>query len=281
MPGVEIRAREGYDSPGKPPKTVPGTPLDALSRAALQTGGLTMRVVAIPAPLPTEPAAAVLVGIELPTALATKAGRIEFAVSAIDGDGAVRARTRFTTNFSAAEKIAAAWTRTGSRIDVPPGEYQIRVAAIGADKSEGSVFLDVAVPRFDAELGVGGLSLGASSSIAVTEADRLRGVLPLIPLATNELAPGGGVIAQLPIRVASKAATSSMTITATLYGPDGRTATLDRRAGDARAYAGIAGKVYQIALPPSLTAGRYRLVVESALGRTTVAREITFFVLPR
>ena len=121
-----------------------------------------MRVVAIPAPLPTEPAAAVLVGIELPTALATKAGRIEFAVSAIDGDGAVRARTRFTTNFSAAEKTAAAWTRTGSRIDVPPGEYQIRVAAIGADKSEGSVFLDVAVPRFDAELGVGGLSLGAS-----------------------------------------------------------------------------------------------------------------------
>ena len=49
-----------------------------------------------------------------------------------------------------------------------------------------------------------------------------------------------------------------MTITATLYGPDGRTATLDRRAGNARAYAGSAGKVYQIALPPSLTAGRYR-----------------------
>lgn len=281
VPGVEIRAREGYDSPGKPPKAVAGTPLDALSRVALQTGGLTMRVVAIPAPLATEPAAAVLVGIELPTALATKAGRIEFAVSAIDGDGTVRARTRFTTNFSAAEKTAAAWTRTGSRIDVPPGEYQIRVAAIGADKSEGSVFLDVAVPRFDAELGVGGLSLGAASSIAVTEADRLRGVLPLIPLASNELAPGGGVTAQLPIRVASKAAASSMTITATLYGPDGRPATLDRRPANARAYAGEAGKVYQIALPPSLTAGRYRIVVESALGRTTVAREITFSVLAR
>ena len=114
VPGVEIRAREGYDSPGRPPKAVAGTPLDALSRVALQTGGLTMRVVAIPAPLATEPAAAVLVGIELPTALATKAGRIEFAVSAIDGDGTVRARTRFTTNFSAAEKTAAAWTRTGS-----------------------------------------------------------------------------------------------------------------------------------------------------------------------
>ena len=79
-----------------------------------------MRVVAIPAPLATEPAAAVLVGIELPTALAAKAGRIEFAVSAIDGDGTVRARKRFTTASRPPRIPAAAWTRTGSRIDVPP-----------------------------------------------------------------------------------------------------------------------------------------------------------------
>ena len=63
--------------------------------------------------------------------------------------------------------------------------------------------------------------------------------------------------------------------------PTGRPATLDRRPANARAYAGEAGKVYQIALPPSLTAGRYRIVVEVALGRTTVAREITFSVLAR
>ena len=165
---VGIRAREGYDSPGKAAKALAATPLEILTRSAIHTPGLTMRVVAIPAPLSTEPSAAVIVGIELPTAVATRAGRIEFVVVAIDQEGKTRARVRFTTNFAASEKTSSPWTRTGSRIDLSPGQYQIRVAAAGGDKSRGSVFVDVSVPRFDAELGVGGLSLGAPSSLAVT-----------------------------------------------------------------------------------------------------------------
>ena len=278
---VEIRAREGYDSPGKAAKALAATPLEVLTRSAIQTRGLTMRVVAIPAPLSTEPSAAVIVGIELPTAVATRAGRIEFAVVAIDDEGKTRARVRFTTNFAASEKTTSSWTRTGSRIDLSPGQYQIRVAAVGADKSQGSVFVEVLVPKFDAELGVGGLSLGAPSSIAVTGADRLRGVLPLIPLATNELAPGTAVAAQLPIRVSSKAASKPLTITATLVRADGTTQPLDSIQAAARDYASAAGKVYRVALPQALTAGSYRVIVESTLGRTTVSRETAFSVLSR
>ena len=140
---VEIRAREGYDSPGKAAKALAATPLEVLTRSAIQTRGLTMRVVAIPAPLSTKPSAAVIVGIELPTAVATRAGRIEFAVVAIDDEGKTRAGMRFTTNFAGSEKTTSSWTRTGSRIDLSPGQYQIRVAAVGADKSQGSVFLEV------------------------------------------------------------------------------------------------------------------------------------------
>ena len=278
---VEIRAREGYDSPGKAAKALAATPLEVLTRSAIQTRGLTMRVVAIPAPLSTEPSAAVIVGIELPTAVARRAGRIEFAVVAIDDEGKTRAGMRFTTNFAASEKTTSSWTRTGSRIDLSPGQYQIRVAAVGADKSQGSVFVEVLVPKFDAELGVGGLSLGAPSSIAVTGTDRLRGVLPLIPLATNELAPGTAVAAQLPIRVSSKAASKPLTITATLVRADGTTQPLDSIQAAARDYASAAGKVYRVALPQALTAGSYRVIVESTLGRTTVSRETAFSVLSR
>jgi VWFA-related protein len=277
---VAIRAREGYDSPGKAARALPATPLEALTRSAIQTRGLTMRAVAIPTPLSTKPSAAVIVGIELPTAVATRAGRIEFAVVAIDQEGQTRARVRFTTNFAASEKTSSPWTRTGSRIDLPPGQYQIRVAAVGGDKSQGSVFMDVLVPKFDAELGVGGLSLGAPSSIAVTDADRLRGVLPLVPLATNELAPGAAVAVQLPIRVSSKAASNPLTITATLVRADGTTVPLDRVQAAGRDYASAAGKVYRVVLPQALTAGSYRVIVETMLGRTTVAREIAFSVLP-
>jgi VWFA-related protein len=279
--GVETRVREGYNSPGKAAKALAATPLEVLTRSAIQTRGLTMRVVAIPAPLSTEPSAAVIVGIELPTAVAAAAGRVEFVVVAIDQEGKTRSRVRFTTNFADSAKTSSPWTRTGSRIDLPPGQYQIRVAATGAAKSQGSVFVDVSVPKFDGELGVGGLSLGVPSSIAVTEADRLRGVLALIPLTTNELAPGTAVAAQLPIRVSSKAASNPLTITATLVQADGTTLLLDRTQATGRDYASAAGKVYRVAIPQALTAAGYRIIVESTLGRTTVTREIAFSVLPR
>ena len=276
---VEIRGREGYDSPGKAAKELPATPLEVLTRSPIQTRGLTMRVVAIPAPLSAAPSAAVIVGIELPTAVARRAGRVEFEVVAIDQEGKTRARVRFTTSFAAMEKTAAAWTRTGSRIDLAPGPYQIRVAAAGGDSSQGSVFVDVSVPKFGTELGVGGLSFGAPSSSARTVVDRLRDVLPLIPMATNEIAPGTEVSAQLPIRVSSKAASNPLTITATLVRADGTTVPLHRMQAAGRDYAGAAGKVYQVALPGALTAGNYRVTVESTLGRTTVARELAFSVL--
>jgi methionine-rich copper-binding protein CopC len=105
-------------------------------------------------------------------------------------------------------------------------------------------------------------------------------VLPLIPLATNEFALGTAVAAQLPIRVSSKAA-SPLTITATLVRADGTTLPLDRTQAPGRDYAGAAGKVYQVPLPPALAAGNYRVIVESTLGRATVAREVEFSVLPQ
>jgi VWFA-related protein len=279
VPDVELRAREGYDSPGKAPKQSVATPLDTLTGSVIQTRGLTMRVVAIPAPVPTEPSTTVIVGIELPTNAAARAGRIEFAVVAMDQEGKTKARAQFATDFTNSEKTASPWTRTGSRIDLPPGEYQLRVAAVGADTSTGSVFLDVSVPTFAAGLAVGGLSLGSPSSTAVTSADRLREVLALVPLATNELARGTAVSGQLPIKVSSKVASNPLTITATLVHADQTTVPLDRTQAAARDYATGAGKVYRVALPTSLSAGSYRLIVESTLGRTVVRRELEFSVL--
>ena len=275
---VDVRAREGYNAPRKAASTAPATPLEALTRSVLQTRGQTMRVVAIPAPLQAAPAATVIVGIELPTVDALRAGRIAFAVVALDDEGKARARVRFTTNFASSERTTSPWTRTGSRIDLPPGRYQIRVAADGGSDARGSVFTEVVVPRFDTDLGVGGLSLGAHSSVEVTDADRLRGVLSLVPLATNEVASGINVAAQLPIRIAPRAASNPLSITATLVRADGTTLPLDQVRAAGREYAAAGGKVHRVALPPALARGSYRVVMEATLGRTTIVRELGFSV---
>jgi VWFA-related protein len=281
VPNVEIRARQGYDAPAKAVNASSATPLEDLTRAAIPTAGLAMRVVAIPAPLPAKPSASVIVGIELPWAVATRARRIEFAIVAIDQQGTTRASVRFTTDFAVAEASTSSWTRTGSRIDVPPGEYHVRVAAVGGDHSQGSVFTEVSVPAFDAELGVGGLSLGAPSSSAIAAADRLRSVLTLIPLTTNEIAPHTAIAAQLPIKVSAKAAPNSLTIVASLVRSDGSRLIIDRTASPARSYASAGGKVYRVAIPLALPAGTYRVLVETTLNRTTIVRELPFVVLPQ
>ena len=168
VPGGEIRARAGYDSPKKAEQAAVLSPLDALTRAAIQTRGLTMRLVAIPTPLTGNPGAAVVIGIEVAGAAAARAGPIEFAVVAVDHDGRRHGPLRFKTDFTAVK--GAAWVRTASRFDLAPGRYDIRVAAVGADQSAGSVFTDVTVPDFRTELAVGGLSIGAETGIPITTA---------------------------------------------------------------------------------------------------------------
>ena len=276
-PAVDVRAREDYWSPAKPAKAASAaTPADALVGAPIQARGLTMRIVAIPAPLASEPSAAVIVGIELPSAAAGAAGRVDFTVLAIDDDGKARARLRFNTTFSPPSAATPAWTHTGSRIDIPPGRYQIRVGAIGADKTQGSVFTELTVPKFDTELAVGGLSLGAPIADPSGTADRLRAVLPLVPFATRNLSATSTIEAQLPLRVSAKAASNPLAVVASLVRPDGTTVQLDRVNASAVEYAKPAGKVYRVRIPQRLIAGEYRLAVDVTLGRARAGREIAF-----
>jgi VWFA-related protein len=277
VPGVEIRARAGYEAPRKAEQAASALkPVDALTSAAIQARGLTMRVVAIPVPLAGNPGAAVVIGLELASAAAARAGRIEFAAVAVDQNGTPRARVRFTTDFTG--RTGPTWTRTGSRLDLAPGRYDLRIAAAGADQSAGSVFTEVTVPDFRAALAVGGLSIGAETGVPITAADRARGALPLIPFAANELSRGVTAALQLPITVAAKAASQPLTIVATLTGPDGVTQPLDRIAGNARDYAGAGGRVHTVTLPSTLGAGRYRLTVETTLGTTTIVRALALTV---
>jgi len=279
VPDIEIRARAGYHAPRKgEPAAAALAPVDALTRAIVPTRGLTMRVIAIPVPLAADPGAAIVIGIELASAAAARAGRVEFAAVAIDRNGRTRGRVRFATDF--AGRSGPIWMRTGSRLDLAPGRYDIRVAAAGADQTAGSVFTEVTVPDFRADLAVGGLSIGGEIDSPIAAADRARSVLPLIPFAANELAPQAGLAAQLPIMVAAKAASQTVTIMTTLTAPDGTTQQLGRTVGVGREYAKAGGRVHQVPLPPALATGRHRLVVETKLGRTTVVRELTVTVVP-
>jgi VWFA-related protein len=278
--GLTVRARDGYVSPRKAPKTATGmAPIDALIGAPIQSRGLTMKVAAVPAPLAEKPGATVAVGIEVPSADAVRARSIEFTVIAVDANGDVRTRQRFTSNFQATATAPTGWTRLGSRVDVPPGSYQIRVAAVGADGPGGSVFTEVVVPKFTDDLALGGLSLGSPALPTVKRAEPLSGVLPLLPLATREFSGTSQIVAQLPVR-ASARADGPITLDARLSREDGTAVPLPAASATQRDFSGPAGAVHQVALPPRLEPGVYRLIIGATLGRERKTREIAFRIAP-
>ena len=192
-----------------------------------------MRVAAVPAPLGASPGAAVVVAIELPVQAAIEAGDITFRVVAVDVTGQVRARQQFNSTFKANVVSPTGWARIRSHVEVPPGRYQIRVAAVGADGRRGSVFTETEVPKFDTDLVLGGLSFVAPGTVSLANKERSSSVVELAPLATRDVLEHTAAAAQLPIRVARKAASALLSITATLVSADGTD-----RAGRSRATRG-------------------------------------------
>jgi VWFA-related protein len=280
VPDVEVRARDGYVSSRRASKDAPRpAPLDALVGAPIQSRGLTMRVAAVPAPLGSSPWATVVIGIELTAKAAVEANEIAFTVVAIDAAGKVHARQRFSNTFAATGAPPAGWARLRSHIPVEPGRYLIRVAAVAANGMHGSVFTEADVPKFTGDLELGGLSIVAPGTSPLVNANHRSPVLELTPLATRDVPDHTPTAAHLPIRVAQKAASVSLTITATLVKPDGGTVETDHAPRATSDYQKPSGGVCRIAIPPDLAAGSYRLVVNATLGRTRVTREMAFRVV--
>ena len=281
VPGVEVRAREGYVSPRKAGKTEPAAPpLDVLIGQPIQTRGLPMRVAAVPAPFAGPTGASIVLGIELRSEDAVRAAAVDFSIVAVDGEGKVRERQQFQSTFKPATAAPKGWARLGSRIEVRPGRYQVRVAALGANGVRGSVFAEVDVPKFDADLAVGGLSLATTAPVHAARDTPASSTALLTPLASRELPPASRVVAQLPIRIATKNASAAMSIQSTLVQPDGVAIDLDKASGTGAAYANASGRVYQVQLPETLAAGAYRLTVIAAAGRARATRELSFRILP-
>jgi hypothetical protein len=172
------------------------------------------------------------------------------------------------------------WARIGSRLDVTPGRYQVRVAAQRVGKSEqGSTFAEIVVPKFDGDLALGGLFLGTSGDRGALHAEKISPLLPAIPLAVRDLPANLPVVAALPIKIARKHAEAVLTLRTILIRSDASTQEIERVTKPASTFAATGG-VYVVALPFKDLAGPYRVKVEASLpNREPLSREAAFTVV--
>ncbi len=204
-PDVEVRTRSSYyaPEPDKPAEKKnaknPMTPeAEALAKAMggiLPRAGMPMRVAVAPFAVPGQRLAtvAIVLGITEPVPPAAAKVRItettELLTSAFTPEGEARGAQRHTArvvlragaNGEAAYEVLA-------RIDLPPGRYDLRLAAHNSTSNrDGSVFTDVTVPDYsNIPFSAAPVVLGATPGRVSAPKDLLAPLLPFVPTAERE-----------------------------------------------------------------------------------------------
>ena len=202
-PGVTVRARRGYLSPkGKPPAATaanakgPSPEVRDALNSPLPVSGLTMQVFAAPFK-GAAPNASVLLGAELRGRDLKFGGQemVEISYLAIDADGKVKGGNtdRITLNLKpeTQARIEQSGFRLLNRMDLPPGRYQVRMAAHDSGGGNiGSVVYDLEVPDFfKTPFSIAGLVMTSASASALPTArpdELLRPFMPGPPVGVRD-----------------------------------------------------------------------------------------------
>jgi len=299
-PGLTVRARKAYLTPKKvdPPKTTGNSPATPELREALDSplpvSGLTMHVFAAPFK-GAAPNASVLFGVELRgrDMKVDAKSKILLSYLAIDANGKVRGGNTDSltlTNLKPESKsrIEQSGLRMLNRMDLPPGKYQLRIAAHdSAGGNVGSVQYDLEVPDYaKAPFSMSGLVLtsGAGSVFPTVKADeQLKPMLPGPPIALRSFPQNDEIALFTEVYDNAGSTPHKVDIVTTVTTDEGKVLykTDEMRdsadLGGKRGGYGYTSRVPLKDLPP----GSYVLKVEakSRLGQTPpVARELQFSV---
>ena len=300
-PGLEVKARKGYTAPkgklasNKNVEASAGTSkeLRFALNSPLQVSDLKLAIFAAPLKGPGSKAAVAIVTqiVARDMTFVEKDGKfsnaLEISYVAVDKQGKVAAGNRDSIDMALKRdtyaRVLQAGFRVQSRLELPPGSYQLRVAAREGGGRTGSVHYDLLVPDFGKEpLGMSGLVLSSVAAGGVPTAGavaELGSALPTPPTTARVFSADDELAVLAEIYDNQGAQSHAVDITATLKA-DGRVSVFtntERRAskelGGARG-----GYGYTTRIPlTDLTAGLYVLRVEakSSLGGTAaVAREV-------
>jgi VWFA-related protein len=200
--GLKVKSRRGYLAESGKPAVVPN-PKSGMSvatyeamRRPVPTTGLSMAIFAAAFRKDAQ-VASVLIGTELngrELNLANNAP-LELQFALIDNLGRVRASRALNLNASLRPenrtRAEEGGLRVLQRLDVPPGRYQLRVAANQPGSATGSVIHDIDVPDFAVTLGVSSVVLtsrAAAAAATILPDSDFRTALPAPPGAIRTFA---------------------------------------------------------------------------------------------
>lgn len=299
-PGLTVRARKAYLTPKKvdAPKTTGASPSTPELREALDSplpvSGLTLHAFAAPFK-GIAPNASVLFGVELRGRdMKVEANsKILLSYIAIDATGKVRGGNTdsvMLTNLKPESKarIEATGLRILNRMDLPPGKYQLRIAAHDPSGGNvGSVQYDLEVPDYaKVPFGMSGLVLtsGAGAQLPTVKADeQLKPMMPGPPIARRAFPQNDEIVLFTEVYDNAGGTPHKVDITATVTTDEGKVLFKTDEVRDSADLGGKRGGYgYATRVPlKDLALGSYVLKVEARSRLKDVppvARELQFTV---
>jgi hypothetical protein len=219
--------------------------------------------------------------------------RVEVSFLAFDAHGNVHGARNQALALDLRPETRTRVEQTGirllNRVELPPGRYQLRVAARDPGKgSVGAVTYNLEVPDFsEQEIGLSGLtvtSLAGDDMFTPRQDDQLADVLPAAPVALRTF-PQHDELALFAEMYDRGSGEREVTLGSTVLAADGRVVHETKERIDASALDAAKRRYrYSVRIPlDDFAPGRYMLNVEarSSIGNTRPAiRQIAFTVAP-
>jgi VWFA-related protein len=286
-PDVEVRTRSAYfneEAAPLPPETAPAIRLTNALAGILPNPDVELHATAAPFAIPGrgEAALAIALGVRQPPPMGVEpevGETLEVLVSAFTSTGDPRGSLRKTIRLTARTGEPLAYDVL-ARLDLPPGRYQLRVAAESALAGRsGSVYVEAVVPNFAREpLSLSGVVLSATGGAPSMPAGAFHPLVPLDPTSRRSFSAADQVRAFVQVYQGSSGRLQPVDLEIRIT--DARDSVVsrtreslapDRFAGDHR------GADYGFEVPLSrLQPGRYLLTVEVSRGGRSVKRDIPF-----
>jgi VWFA-related protein len=297
--GLDVHARNGYTAAAPAQRNAVTTPAATLSepvRAAL-TGLLPAAAASIDVnaatfgvPGTAKAAVVLTVGVgdfaaALPEAAAPRGVPLDIVATAFDRGGRPKGVARQTLEMSWPPPGAEADRRFDalSRLDLSPGEYEIRVAVSSAASNRtASVFSYITVPAYDATpLSVSNIVLGATAGTLTAPKDFVSALLPIVPTGRREFPRAGRLVAFFKVYqgISRDEPLAPVALRSSIVDGQDKVVASEASVLEPSQFANSRTAEHFLALPLSgLTPGEYLIKVETTLGGR-VAGRVTRFVV--
>jgi VWFA-related protein len=297
--GLDVHARSGYTAPTTAERHSATTPAATVSepvRAALTgllpaaASSIDLNAATFAIPGAAKGAVVLTVGVgdfasSLADAVSAEGIPLEVVATAFDRGGRPKGIARQTLQLSLPASGLAPDRRFDalSRLDLPPGDYEIRVAVSSNDSSRtASVFSYITVPAYEsAPLSVSNIVLAATASTLTAPKDFVSSLLPIVPTGRREFARTGQLVAFFRIYqgVGRDDALGPVALRSSIVDAQNKVVASEASVLDEGQFANGRTAEHFLALPLSgLAPGEYLVKVETTLGTRTAGRVTRFVV---